>query len=84
MRDNARYGPCGSRMFRWKRSAATLKERPAAIPLIRPLAPQRVLERLDGDQTVQRRFASEETGLAPMLIVGHATSAATPAFDSVL
>src|SRR5713226_3972064 len=60
-------------MLRRKRSAAALKERPAAVALKRTIAPQRVLQSLNHHQTVHRRFASEETGLAPVLIVAHAT-----------
>ena len=44
VRDDSGHGPRRSGVFGRKRRATTLKERPAAIALVRPLTPQRVLE----------------------------------------
>src|SRR5260370_805441 len=69
VRDDSSHGPRRSGVFRRKGRTATLKERAAAIALIRSFTPQRILHSLHHHQTVQRRFASEKTGLAPVLIV---------------
>src|ERR1700732_5218034 len=69
VRDYACHGPCSSGVFRWKGSATTLKKRTAAIPLIRSLATQGVLQCFHRYQAVQRRFAGEESGFTPILIV---------------
>src|SRR5438309_1571369 len=50
--DDSGNGPCCGGVLRRKRRATTLKERAAAIALVRPLTPQRVLEGLDRYQAV--------------------------------
>ena len=71
--DYTRYRPCRGSVFGRKGRAATLEERTAPIALIGARTPQHVFERVDRNQAVQRRFACEETGLAPVFVVGHVT-----------
>src|SRR5438105_10786818 len=56
VRDDSGHGPRRSGVFGRKRRATTLKERAAAVALIRSLAPQRIFEGLDRHQAVQRGF----------------------------
>src|SRR5215472_11218337 len=73
MRDHTGHRPgCGS-MFRGKGSAAALKKGATAIALIWPLAPQGIFHSFNHHEAVDRGFACQKTGLAPMLVVSGMT-----------
>ncbi len=60
--------PRGGRVLRRKGCTAVEKSS-AAIALVGSLTAQGILERLNGDQAVQSRFAGEKSSFAPMLVV---------------
>src|SRR5712692_1507125 len=73
LRDDSSHRPRRSGVFGRKGRATTLKERAASVALEWPLTPQRILHSFHHHQTVYRRFAREESSLAPVLIVTHVT-----------
>src|ERR1700733_14293521 len=69
---NSGYGPRGSGMLGRKRSTP-LEEGAGTIALIGTLATQRIFHELNGDETVDGRFAGKQSGLAPVFVLGWIT-----------
>jgi len=79
MSDDACYSPCRGGVLRGK-GGSSLKEVPCAVSLEWPLPAQRVLQRLNRNQGVERSLPREQASFAPVLIAGMATSVLGMAF----
>src|ERR1700760_2611984 len=72
VRDHAGHRPRNRGVF-GRKSASSTEKGSASVSFKWTLPSQRIFHDFCGEETVQRRFTSQKSGLAPMLAVGRIT-----------